>query len=219
MGQLEVGLFAEFVATVARQLPRNLDPAVVQKWMEGDGQQALRNALDRALRDGPPLPVDPDAWVHGLDLSTIQRREFTVTINPGQMIEPMVMAGHYNYANPAHTTAVFGPCCVITGNKPVEQKVVAFCIGRNATREQATRLRNRLNLGAICIQHQLALGAQHQQAQRDLHWIVNPDDVVLVDGCQYVSYLHGDPDDRDLNLDYAAYEWSGGTWFLGLLSE
>ncbi len=43
--------------------------------------------------------------------------------------------------------------------------------------------------------------------------------VVLVDGNQYVSYLNGNPDNRNLNLNNADNEWNDNTWFLGLASE
>ena len=136
-----------------------------------------------------------------------------------QAIEQMVAAGVYNYVNPAHTTAVFGNNCAVTGNKPVTCKVVAFRIGRKATRQQAMRLRARMGFKPICIQHELALGAQHRNAQCELNWIVNPNDMVLVDDRQCVSYLYGSPAHRSLHLYNADYEWFDYTWFLGLLSE
>jgi len=217
--KLGLDQFVGLAAAVVARLPRDLDPDIAQRWTEGDGQVALHDALDLALRNGPPLPVDPNAWVDTFDLTQVKLRYFDLVIDPTQTIEQGVTAGEYNYVHPAHTTAVFGVHQKITGAKPVNVRVKAFCIGRNATREQAIRLRARLNLGATCIQHELALGAQHKNAQRDLNWIVNPDDVVLVDGNQYVSYLNGNPDDRRLYLSSAGGEWGGDTWFLGLASE
>ncbi|MBI4135577.1 hypothetical protein HY477_02480 [Candidatus Uhrbacteria bacterium] len=211
--------FAGLAAVVIAEMPRDLAPEVAQAWMEGGGRLALRDALDRALRQGPPPSVDPDAWVDTLDLAKIERRVFEIVVDPNLTIEQMVAASEYNYADPNHTTAVFGACRKVTGTKPVKAKVVAFCVGRNATRKQAIRLRSRLNLGAICIQHELALGAQHKNAQRDLNWIVNADDEVLVHGVRVVSYLDGGPGDRDLGLYGAGLGWRADAWFLGLLSE
>lgn len=212
----ETDQFAGLAAVVIAELPRDLEPEVAQAWMEGDGRLALRDALDRVLREGPSAPADPDAWVDELDLAKIERRTFEIEINPSRTIEQDRDAGEYDYFHPAHTTAVFGTCRKITGNMPVRQKLVAFRIGRNATRQQAIRLRTRLNLGAVCIQHELALGAQHKDAQRQLNWIINPDDVVLVDGLQCVSCLDGDPGSRYLCLLDADGEWGGHSWFLGL---
>ena len=48
---------------------------------------------------------------------------------------------------------------------------------------------------------------------------VNPNDMVLVDDRQCVSYLYGSPAHRSLHLYNADYEWFDYTWFLGLLSE
>lgn len=188
-----------------------------------DGDQWL-GALRRFLRKESPwsevlTTADPDAWVDTFDLATIERRVFEITIDPTSTIEQMAQAGEHNYKHPAHTTAVFGSCRKITGTEPVKQKVVAFRIGRNATLKQANRLRARLNLQPICIQHQLALGAQHKNAQRDLGWIVNLDDVVLVGGDRGVSCLLGYPGHRGLDLHSAGGEWGGYAWFLGLLSE
>lgn len=209
----------ELTAVVVRAVPRDLDSEVAQRWIVGEGQATLRGVLDRALREGPPPPMDPDAWVDELDLTRIERREFEIVIDPTKTIEQMVAAGNYSYANPNHTTAIFGSCRKVTGNKPVKAKVVAFRIGRNATREQAKRLRARLNLGEVCIQHELALGAQHKRAQQELGWIVNVDDVVLVGGDRYVSCLYGGDALRGLDLDGACYGWRVSTWSLGLLSE
>jgi len=39
---------------------------------------------------------------------------------------------------------------------------------------------------------------------------VNPD------GNRYVSYLYGNPDNRNFNLDDAGCEWGGSVWFFGL---
>lgn len=212
--KLAVDQFAGLAAVVIAEMPRDLDAEVAQAWMEGAGRIALRGVLDSALREGPPPPVDPDAWVDTLDLTKVELRYFDLTIDPTQTIEQGVVAGAYDYTHPAHTTAVFGSCRKITGDTPIKQRVAAFRIGRNATRQQAKRLRARLNLGAICIQHELALGAQYQQAQRDLNWIVNADDEVSVGGYSVVSYLGGYDAFRYLDCVGARSGWGGSTWVL-----
>lgn len=218
--------FSGLAAAVVAQLPRDLDPKVAQAWIVGDGQRALRDVLDRALREGPPPPVDPDDyddWVDELDLTTIERHEFEVTIDPTQTVEQMVATGQYRNVTPDYTTTLFGSHRAITGTKPIKQKVVAFRIGRNsATLDRAKRLRSRLNLGAIGIDHELAFGVQHKNALMDLGYIVNLDSVFVLDGKSRVSYL----DVRGNLIAYwnlcmadACVNWSCLTWFFGLASE
>ena len=201
----------------ATALGRIID--LLQKLAAKDGE-TWAVALGKFLRKENPwvesAPVDPDAWVDELDLTTIETRAFEFEIDPADTIEAQRDAGEYTDHNPNFTTAVFGSCRKITEGGKRKVKVVAFRIGRSATRQQAIRLRTRLNLGAICVQHLLALGAQHKRAQQELNWIVNPDDVGSVDGESCVSYLYGDGARRNLDCDDARSEWDGSTWFLGL---
>lgn len=215
--KMGIDQFAELSSAVARQLPRDLDPEVVQFWISGD-QGALHTALAQALRDRP-VPVDPDAWIDELDLTTVKKREFAVTIDPTQTIEQMRDDGEYDYANEHHTTDVFGSCRAVTGTKQVESKVVALSIGRQATISQAKKVRDRLGLHSIGIDHELSVGVHHKNAQRELNWMVNMDSVVLVDGHRCVSYLLGLAGHRRLDLRGAGRVWHGDAWFLGLLSE
>ncbi|OGL92369.1 hypothetical protein A3H11_03300 [Candidatus Uhrbacteria bacterium RIFCSPLOWO2_12_FULL_47_10] len=162
-------------------------------------------------------------WVDAFDLNKIERRVFEVEVDPTKTIKEIIMAGDYGYMYPKHMTAVLGVHRVVTGTEPVKAKVVVFRIGRNASCEQIIRLRAKINLGPACTQHLLTLGAKAKRSQLLggllYNKIVNPDDVILVDGIQAVLYLGGDFRGRGLGLSDADAEWKPFTWFLGLESE
>ena len=118
-------------------------------------------------------------WVDNLPLEQIPRREFILTIDPKRTIKEWVAAGQYNHADWQFGVEDSSELLITDGTDPVQVRVVAFCIGRKATIEQAKQVRERLNLLPIGIEHQLAVGAQHRDAHRELGKIVNLDSIVI----------------------------------------
>lgn len=190
--------------TILHQMPTDLSADIVKEW-QGD-PEALGEFL-LGLHDGP-YPI-----------AKIKTRELVVTIYPKRTVEEWVEAGKYDYRNPNLTTANFGRFLTVNKDaaEPYKAKVVAFCLGRRATIEKAKRVRARLNLKPIGLEHEAAVGEQHSELQREFHWLVNLDAVWAVPGGRRcLSYLYGDPDGRRFGLSGAGHEWDDNTWFFGL---
>lgn len=66
MVAIEIPQFAEFVSAVARQLPRDIDSALAQRWIDDQGNlaAALRNALCQATQVGTAVvaPTTTTEW-------------------------------------------------------------------------------------------------------------------------------------------------------------
>lgn len=191
-------------ARLVENLPADISIEVAKEWT--DDPEALQQFLG-ALRDGPPL-------------GPIKTRELEVTIYPKRTVEEWVASGDYYFANPDFTTANFGRFLTVSGTEPYLAKVVAFNLGYPATIAKAKRIRTRLNLGPVGWEHVAAVGRygrQHQAAQSEMGWIVDPDNV-WVDPEQFhlITLIHHNNGRRRLSFNDPARTWCALTWFLGI---
>ncbi len=134
---METNQFAEFVSAVVRSLPRNLNPATAQGWIQNQG--ALTNALRKALAAMYHLVVD-----------------YT------QSIQQMIAAGHYNWVN-SDIEKNFS----VQGSGRVELETELIHLNCFIGSDEALKELDRLGYRAAIAEELLAFGATYPEKQRE----------------------------------------------------
>lgn len=192
------GLFVDIMGRLYREVRRRGGPeGVIHRLATDEGEATIAKLADVIVAD-----------------AGFAQRVFRVTIDPSKTVKEMVAAGRYGYVDPDITDENFPSA--LTGDSTITADVVAFRLGRHASSDEVKAYRDTHGLQPIDIKHELAVGEQFPNAQRELFCMVNPDSIwVGPNGNRNVSFLHGDCR-RSLSLHHDGSVWHKDCWFLGL---
>lgn len=188
--KMDTDLFAAFAARVVERLPRDLDPTVVQGWI--DNPASLGRVLHRALA--------PDA-----DDGGGTKPSYVVTVNYALSLEEMITAGRYDWKNDNITGKHFS--VKGEGMADVEIQLVHFdCVMDS---NEVIRELDKMGLRPATLPELLAFGAKFPEIQRQFPVVALGSVWRRLFGDRFVPFLYGYGDGRDLNLHVFEDGWRG----------
>lgn len=199
---IETKQFAELVAAVVRQLPRDIDPSAAQHWIEDQGslQSALRGALMPTNGSVIPAPVKQAAPSPAI-------ASYSICVDYGQTLKVMIKAGQYNWVNDDITHKQF-PHDTSQGTEEVAIEVVHF--NRYIEIRAVVTELEAMGMRPATIEELLALGAKFPDLQWEYPIVALGSVWAAPSGIDYVPHLYKDDSGRGLGL----YSWWRGAWGL-----
>ena len=194
-----IGLFAEFAGAVVAGLPRDLDPALMQQWVEPAGRPDLRERLQRAFADSAPL--------------TRLVKTLKVTLSGNATATQLIAQANYTRVNDLITNERFP----IQPHAPATYEMELFqFVNHDPSWEEVLVERARRNLDEPTYEMGFYLGIQHKDEQHESPIVITPQPVKGPRGDPRVLVLRGYADDRELDLYCTAGRWDRGDVFLGV---
>ena len=207
---LDAKQMLEFAAAVIRQLPRDLEPSIAQRWIEnqGDLQSALRNAL--TLNQEIPAASAPKSKKARPEPTTTS---FLVSVDFGRTVEEAVKAGKYDWVN-EHITQQNFPNDQGQGKVETSMELVHF--GRDMRSDKVVAELDKLGLRPATLMELLAFGAANPELQRQFPIFALGSVWTHPVGDCLVPCLFGGGDGRRLGLRWFDVEWGERCRFLGV---
>lgn len=191
-----VGIFAEFAGAVVACLPRDLDPAAMQRWVETAGRQDLRALLQRAFRT---------PWARTI-------KTLTVTCHGNATATQLVQQGEYDWFNNWITDERFP----IQPHQPATYVLELFQFDHDPTWEEVLAERGCRGLDEPTYEQGFYVGIQHPEEQREYRIAITHEPVQGPGGGPDVLVLFGGADYRELRLFYTGYGWDRDCVFVGV---
>ncbi len=193
-----IGLFAEFAGAVVASLPRDLDVAAMQRWVELAGRLDLRERLRRAF-------VEPTPTARLV-------KTLTVTCHGNATASQLIKNGKYNGVNNLITDERFP----IQPHDPIACELELFQFDLNPTWDEVLTERNRRNLDEPTYEQGLYLGIEHPEEQRKYPIVVTHKPVRVPYANPGVLVLDSDAAERYLSLVDCGRRWHHSFVFAGL---
>ncbi len=205
---IETKQFAELVAAVVRQLPRDIDPSAAQRWIEDQGslQSALRGAL---------MPTNGAATSAPVPAATLAPTvtSHPVCVNHALSLKDMIKRGKYDWKNEDITSKNF-PHDTAQGTKELNVELVHF--GRYIESDEVISEMEKLGLRPATLPELLAFGEKYPDIQREYPVIALGSMWTRPGGGRHVPVLYRDDGERDLGLCWWVGGWSDRCRFVAV---
>lgn len=194
---ISLGLWAEFVSVVTRNLPRDLDPEWVKLWVDSAGQSDLRDRLQRVFAAPPTSRLV---------------KTLTVTCHGNATATQLSQLGKYDWSDDRITDEHFP----IPPHTPVMDELELFQFDYYVSWDEMLAERTRRNLGEPSPEHGLSLGIQHPDEQRAHPIVITHEPIRDRYGRPSVLVLCCDANGRKLERFDTRHRWDPDYVFAGV---
>lgn len=187
---IEANKFEELVTAVIRQLPRDIDSATAQGWI--DNQTELQRALRKAL-----MPT--------VKAAAVPSNIFPVIVDYGKTVEAMIKADNYHLANPNITSKNFH-----TKKSGIQEVVIELIhFNRVISTDEAVKGLYQTGCRPADLYELLAFGKKYPDIQREFPIAALGSVWQDLDGYSNAPYLYRLGPKRCLRLEWTGQGWHG----------